>query len=79
LVLAAVTASRREPEPLSRRFVTVKVLGRQRSSRDSTASRGVRGRQGERRNVATDGRDFRDLSNERNHMAVSFAMGSAIE
>jgi hypothetical protein len=72
-------AARSEPAPLSSRLVTMKVLGRQRSSRASTPSRGVRGRWGKRRNVATDGRDFKDLRNERNHMVVSFAMRSAIE
>src|SRR5262245_125451 len=73
LALEAETASRSEPAPVSRRLVTVKVLGRQRSSRASTPSRGVRGRWGERRNVATDGRDFRDVSKERNHMGISLA------
>ena len=56
----------------------MKVLGRQRSSRASTASRAVHGRW-ERRNVATDGRDFEYVRNLRSHMAVSFAMRSAIE
>jgi hypothetical protein len=49
----------------------VKVLGRQRSSRASTPSRGF-GREGNRRLGATV-RTFRDSSKERNHMVVSFA------
>src|ERR671937_421388 len=48
--------------------------GRLRSSRASTRSRGVVGRRGVRRTGATDGRDFKDVSNERNHMVVSFAV-----
>src|SRR5262245_14769786 len=79
LALAAATAARSEPAPLSRRLVTVKVLGRQRSPRASTPSRGAACRRRECRLVVTDGRDFGDGIKERSHMVVSFAMGSAIE
>src|SRR5262245_31190379 len=41
LALAAATASRSEPSPLSSRLVTVKVLGSERSSRTSSRNRWV--------------------------------------
>src|SRR5207248_2107831 len=60
LALAAATAPRSESGPPSRRLSTVKVLGRQRSSRTSTRGRLVGRREG-RQTPATDGRDFRDF------------------
>src|SRR5262249_44362313 len=72
LALAAATAARSDPAPLSRRLVTVKALGRLRSSRGSTWSRLARGWWGNRRTGVPERRSFMESNRVRNHMGISF-------